>query len=179
MGKIAIVYWSGTGNTEAMASLVAEGAGGSADLFTADQFSPDQAAGYSALAFGCPSMGAEQLEEAEFEPMFESVKPQPGRQDHRPVRLLRLGRRRVDAHLGGRLRGRRLQPGGRAGDRLRRAGGGRRRRLPGAGEGPGRGITGRTNGTRCTCAARPAGCRETSVRRSLAEFLRPQPQEYN
>ena len=75
MGKIAIVYWSGTGNTEAMANLVAEGAGGSADLFTPDQFSPDQAAGYSALAFGCPSMGAEQLEEAEFEPMFESVKP--------------------------------------------------------------------------------------------------------
>ena len=41
MGKIAIVYWSGTGNTEAMANLVAEGAGGSADLFTPDQFSPD------------------------------------------------------------------------------------------------------------------------------------------
>ena len=60
MGKIAIVYWSGTGNTEAMANLVAEGAG------------------YSALAFGCPSMGAEQLEEAEFEPMFESVKPSLG-----------------------------------------------------------------------------------------------------
>ena len=78
MGKIAIVYWSGTGNTEAMANLVAEGAGGSADLFTPDQFSPDQAAGYSALAFGCPSMGAEQLEEAEFEPMFESVKPSLG-----------------------------------------------------------------------------------------------------
>ena len=32
MGKIAIVYWSGTGNTEAMANFVAEGAGGQADL---------------------------------------------------------------------------------------------------------------------------------------------------
>ena len=69
MGKIAIVYWSGTGNTEAMANFVAEGAGGQADLFTPGEFSADLISSYSALAFGCPSMGAEQLEEAEFEPM--------------------------------------------------------------------------------------------------------------
>ena len=75
MGKIAIVYWSGTGNTEAMANFVAEGAGGQADLFTPGEFSADLVSSYSALAFGCPSMGAEQLEEAEFEPMFEAVKP--------------------------------------------------------------------------------------------------------
>ena len=75
MGKIAIVYWSGTGNTEAMANFVAEGAGGQADLFTPGEFSADLVSNYSALAFGCPSMGAEQLEEAEFEPMFEAVKP--------------------------------------------------------------------------------------------------------
>lgn len=75
MGKIAIVYWSGTGNTEAMANFVAEGAGGQADLFTPGEFSADLISSYSALAFGCPSMGAEQLEEAEFEPMFEAVKP--------------------------------------------------------------------------------------------------------
>ena len=41
MGKIAIVYWSGTGNTEAMANFVAEGAGGQADLFTPGEFSAD------------------------------------------------------------------------------------------------------------------------------------------
>ena len=99
MGKIAIVYWSGTGNTEAMANFVAEGAGGQADLFTPGEFSADLVSNYSALAFGCPSMGAEQLEEAEFEPMFEAVKAPPERQNHRPVRLLWLGRRRVDAHL--------------------------------------------------------------------------------
>ena len=80
MGKIAIVYWSGTGNTEAMANFVAEGAGGQADLFTPGEFSADLVSSYSALAFGCPSMGAEQLEEAEFEPMFEAVKPPPERQ---------------------------------------------------------------------------------------------------
>lgn len=75
MSKIAIVYWSGTGNTEAMANLVAEGAqaaGAEAAMFTASDFSADMVAEYDAIAFGCPSMGAEQLEESEFEPMFNS-----------------------------------------------------------------------------------------------------------
>ena len=48
MGKIAIVYWSGTGNTEAMANFVAEGAGGQADLFTPGEFSADLVSNYSA-----------------------------------------------------------------------------------------------------------------------------------
>ena len=78
MSKIAIVYWSGTGNTEAMANLVAEGvtaAGGQADLLTPELFDAGQVDQYAAFAFGCPSMGAEQLEEAEFEPMFTAVRP--------------------------------------------------------------------------------------------------------
>lgn len=78
MSKIAVVYWSGTGNTEAMAYYVAEGAkaaGAEADIFTSAEFTSAQAAEYPAIAFGCPSMGAEQLEETEFEPMFEDVKP--------------------------------------------------------------------------------------------------------
>ena len=73
MSKVAVVYWSGTGNTEQMAAQVAEGvraAGGEAVLLTASEFGPDQLAEYDAVAFGCPSMGAEQLEEGEFEPMF-------------------------------------------------------------------------------------------------------------
>lgn len=73
MSKIAVVYWSGTGNTEAMASAVAEGAkgkGAEVSLLTAAEFSADQVGSYDAIAFGCPSMGAEQLEESEFEPMF-------------------------------------------------------------------------------------------------------------
>lgn len=71
--KIAVAYWSGTGHTEAMAQAVAGAAG--ADVFTASEFDADKAAQYDAIAFGCPSMGSEQLEEDEFEPMFESVKP--------------------------------------------------------------------------------------------------------
>ena len=73
MSKIAVVYWSGTGNTEAMANAVAEGArnaGATAELFTASEFSASMMDDFDAVAFGCPSMGAEQLEESEFEPMF-------------------------------------------------------------------------------------------------------------
>ncbi|MBQ7046918.1 MAG: flavodoxin [Oscillospiraceae bacterium] len=65
--KTAVIYWSGTGNTEAMAKAVAEGAG--AELFSVADFSGDIAE-YDAIAFGCPSMGAEVLEEDEFEPFF-------------------------------------------------------------------------------------------------------------
>ena len=73
MSKIAVVYWSGTGNTEAMANAVAEGArnaGATAELFTASEFSASMMDDFDVIAFGCPSMGAEQLEESEFEPMF-------------------------------------------------------------------------------------------------------------
>ena len=72
MSKVAVVYWSGTGHTEAMAQAVAAAA--QADVFTAAEFNADKAAQYDAIAFGCPSMGAEQLEDSEFEPMFEAVK---------------------------------------------------------------------------------------------------------
>lgn len=78
MSKIAVVYWSGTGNTEQMAAQVAEGvrsAGGEVVLLTAAEFGPDQLSDYDAVAFGCPSMGAEQLEEREFEPMFSDCEP--------------------------------------------------------------------------------------------------------
>ena len=73
MSKIAIVYWSGTGNTEAMADLVAQGVrakGSDADLISATDFGPERLDEYDAYAFGCPAMGAEVLEEAEFEPMW-------------------------------------------------------------------------------------------------------------
>ncbi len=75
--KTAIVYWSGTGNTEAMAQAVLNGArsaGAEAELFTSDAFNAAMADAYDTIAFGCPSMGAEQLEEDEFEPMFEACK---------------------------------------------------------------------------------------------------------
>lgn len=78
MSKIAVVYWSGTGNTESMAEKVAEGAksaGAEVTSFTAAEFSADMMDSFDAVAFGCPSMGSEQLEESEFEPMFLSCEP--------------------------------------------------------------------------------------------------------
>ena len=81
MSKIAVVYWSGTGNTEAMANLVAEGAtdaGAEAEVISCADFSADKAAGYDAIAFGCPAMGSEVLEEMEFQPMFDSIRNQLG-----------------------------------------------------------------------------------------------------
>ncbi|MCD8223473.1 MAG: flavodoxin [Clostridiales bacterium] len=77
MSKVAVVYWSGTGNTEAMANAVAAGAkdaGAEVSVFTASEFDAGKAAEFGAIAFGCPSMGVEQLEESEFEPMFDEVK---------------------------------------------------------------------------------------------------------
>ena len=61
MKKVAVVYWSGTGNTEAMANQVligAQDAGAQAQLFQASEFSADQMDSFDAVAFGCPSMGA-------------------------------------------------------------------------------------------------------------------------
>ena len=78
MRKVAVVYWSGTGNTEAMAAAVAEGIrekGAEAALFTATEFDASMVDDFDAIAFGCPSMGSEQLEEDEFEPMFSACKP--------------------------------------------------------------------------------------------------------
>ena len=75
MSKAAIVYWSGTGNTEAMANAVAEGAreaGAEVQVFTAGEFDAPMADDFDAIAFGCPAMGAEVLEEEEFEPMFSA-----------------------------------------------------------------------------------------------------------
>lgn len=74
MSKLAVVYWSGTGNTEAMAYAVAQGAkesGAEASVMTASEFDASQMDSYDAVAFGCPAMGAEILEESAFAPMFE------------------------------------------------------------------------------------------------------------
>lgn len=78
MSKVAVVYWSGSGNTEMMAGAVADGAkkkGADADLIYCTDFSADKVSAYDAIAFGCPAMGAEVLEESEFQPMFDEVAP--------------------------------------------------------------------------------------------------------
>lgn len=69
MSKVAVVYWSGTGNTETMANAVAEGAkgaGAEVDVLVANDFNSGKVAEYDGIAFGCPAMGAENLEELEF-----------------------------------------------------------------------------------------------------------------
>ena len=75
MSRIAIVYWSGIGNTETMAGNVAEGVrsvGAEAEVIPAADFSAARMEDFDAVAFGCPAMGAEKLEDGEFLPMFES-----------------------------------------------------------------------------------------------------------
>lgn len=71
--KTAVVYWSGTGNTQMMAEKIAQSAG--ADLFTATEFDGEKMDAYDAVAFGCPAMGSEELEDTEFEPMFDTCRP--------------------------------------------------------------------------------------------------------
>ena len=76
MKKVAIVFWSGTGNTELMAKEIAGGvqeAGADMQIFTCTEFSADMVDSYDKIIFGCPSMGLEQLEDCEFEPMFAAV----------------------------------------------------------------------------------------------------------
>lgn len=76
MEKAAVIFWSATGNTEAMAQAIADGirkANMEADLFSVSGLGNKSLNEYSRLAFGCPSMGAEVLEESEFEPFFAQI----------------------------------------------------------------------------------------------------------
>ena len=87
MSKMAVIYWSMSGNTQAMAEAIAEGArgaGAEVDLMQVSEVSVDQALSYPLLALGCPAMGAEVLEEAEFEPFFAQLE---GRLSGRKVAL--------------------------------------------------------------------------------------------
>ena len=77
MSKVAVVYWSGTGSTEAMAKAVAQGAreaGASVELSDVSSFKASSISAYDGVALGCPAMGAESLEDGEFEPFWDSVK---------------------------------------------------------------------------------------------------------
>ena len=78
MSKVGIFYWSGTGNTEEMANAVADGVrekGAEATLVAAADLNAAMVDEYDAIAFGCPAMGAEALEEDEFEPAFNDCLP--------------------------------------------------------------------------------------------------------
>ena len=76
MSKVAVIFWTSTGNTETMANAVLEGAkevDASAELFNVADISASDAANYDTLLLGCPAMGAEELEESEFEPFFAEL----------------------------------------------------------------------------------------------------------
>lgn len=76
MANVAIVYWSGSGNTEAMANAVEEGAkaaGADTQLAFVTDVTVEDILEYDYIALGCPAMGAEQLEEYDFEPFFAEL----------------------------------------------------------------------------------------------------------
>lgn len=78
MSKVLIVYWSGTGNTEKMATLIAQGAeaqGANVVCKSVANASVEELNDYDVVAFGSPSMGVEVIEEAEMEPFFNEALP--------------------------------------------------------------------------------------------------------
>ena len=75
MSKVGIIYWSSTGNTEAMAQAVEEGAkaaGADVEIMEVADADVDKALSYDVLALGCPAMGDEELEDSVFQPVFEA-----------------------------------------------------------------------------------------------------------
>lgn len=71
-----IIYWSGTGNTEAMANLILEGvkeAGAVGELINISTTDVDSIANEEVVVLGCPCMGDEELEDGEFLPFLESI----------------------------------------------------------------------------------------------------------
>lgn len=74
--RIAIIYHSSTGNTEAMANQIGEGArakGAEVDLFPISQFDSSLLDEYDRLIFGSPASGQEELDELEFLPYYDSL----------------------------------------------------------------------------------------------------------
>lgn len=76
MKKVIVVYWSGTGNTEAMAEAVVEGIKNEnveVNLVDVLSASVEDLMDSDGIALGCPAMGTEVLEESEMEPFVESL----------------------------------------------------------------------------------------------------------
>lgn len=74
--KVNIIYWSGTGNTEAMADAIAEGArekGADVKFINVSEASLDDVKEADRVAFGCPAMGQEELEEDEMRPFMDDA----------------------------------------------------------------------------------------------------------
>ncbi|MDD7363413.1 MAG: flavodoxin [Firmicutes bacterium] len=75
---IPVIYWSGTGNTEAMANAVAraiDASGEESKLVEVDSATVEMVEGADKIAFGCPAMGSEELEENSMRPFMDDVNP--------------------------------------------------------------------------------------------------------
>ncbi len=78
MAKLSIVFWSQTGNTEAMANAIAESAasaGADVELKNVSEADREQVLASDVIVLGCPAMGAEVLEEDEFDPFYTALEP--------------------------------------------------------------------------------------------------------
>lgn len=80
MNKITVVFWSQTGNTEAMAEAIGEGItnarqefGKEAEVVEVSNIDMEELKAASVFAIGCPAMGDEVLEESEMEPFVSRV----------------------------------------------------------------------------------------------------------
>ena len=76
MDKIEVVFWTQSGNTQAMAEAIGKGiteAGKEANVVYVGSASLDELKAAKAFALGCPSMGVEVLDEAEMEPFVAEV----------------------------------------------------------------------------------------------------------
>ena len=81
--KAAVIFESTTGNTESMANAICEGAREKAGadnvtLARAGDITADEAAKFDVLILGSPAMGAEVLEEENFEPFFSALEGRLG-----------------------------------------------------------------------------------------------------
>lgn len=77
MKKVAVIYWSGSGNTETMAKSIVKGLNeinADYDIYFVSDFNAELTKDYDALILGCPAMGAEVLEECEFQPVYDEMK---------------------------------------------------------------------------------------------------------
>ena len=114
MSKVAVVYWSGTGNTKIMADKVAEGAkdaGAEVSVFTPSQFGPDKINEFDAIALRLPFHGRRGSGGNGIRAYVTDCESKLGGKKIAPFRLLWMGRRRMDEKLGGKMR----RPGNSAG----------------------------------------------------------------
>lgn len=121
---VEIVYWSGTGNTEAMANEIeaaVKAAGADVESVRFEDTNVDDVASKDVILLGCPAMGSEELEDSVVEPFFTDLAPKLKGKKSRPLRLIRLGLRRMDGCLEA-AHGRYRRHGHRYGYRQRNAG---------------------------------------------------------